>query len=100
MAECATAASCASSGGGSSVGTDLNGGELCALRAEEGREARERRVNAKEGERLSRSPYLFTAEEIVGARFAAHDLVTDGELRPHDLRHDLLCGLTAARSDT
>ena len=37
-AECATTASCASSGGGSSVGTDLNGGELCTLCAEEGRE--------------------------------------------------------------
>ena len=66
-AQCATTASCALSGGGSSVGTDLNGGELCALCAEEGREARERRVSAKEGERLPRSPYLFTAEEIVGA---------------------------------
>ena len=59
-----------------------------------------REENAKGGKDLSRSPYLFTTEEIVGARFAAHDLVIDGKLRPHDLRHDLLCGLTAARSAT
>ena len=58
-----------SASGGSSACTDLNvGGELCALCAEGRREARERRMNAKEGERLPRSTYLFTAEEIVGDR--------------------------------
>ena len=75
-------------------------GVVCALCAGEEKEEEGRKRVRRRGNKDSPLSYLFTLEEIVGARFAAHDLVTDGELRPHDLRHDLLCGLTAARSAT
>ena len=71
-------------------------GVVCALCAGEEKEEEGKKRVRRRGNKDSPLSYLFTLEEIVGARFAAHDLVTDGELRPHDL----LCGLTAARSAT
>ena len=35
-----------------------------------------------------------------GCGFSVHGSRNGRGLTPHDLRHDLLCGLTAARSDT
>ena len=69
---------------------------LCA-----GEEKEEESKSECEGGKQCPLPTIYGRfGEIVGARSAAHDLVTDEKLRPHDLRHDLLYGLTAARSAT
>ena len=71
-----------------------------ALESEENEEARRKRRECEGGKRFVPLPLFIYAEEIVGARFTAHDLVNDGELWPHDRGHDSRCGLTAARSAT
>ena len=53
-------------------------GVACALGAREEEEGK-RRVNAEGGERLPRSPYLLTVEEIVARDFLRTIPVTDGE---------------------
>ena len=69
----------ASASGGSSACASLcTGGEIRALCAGEGKEAGRGRANAEGGERLPRSPYLFVAEEIVGADFLHTVPVTGG----------------------
>ena len=79
--------SCTSFGGDSSACASLcAGGKLRALCAGEGEEeARRWKVSAEGRRSCPRSSYLFTAAEIVGARFSAHD--------PRNGR-----GLTAPRS--
>ena len=68
-AEYATTAACTLSGGGSTACTNpCGGGKFRALCAGEGREARKKESECGEGEiKQPRSPYLSTAEEIVGA---------------------------------
>ena len=82
-AEYATTAACALSGGGSTACTNpCGGGEFRALCAGDGREARKKRMNAEGGERLPRSPYLLTVEEIVARDSLRTIPVTDGDNHP------------------
>ena len=71
------------SGGGSTACTNpCGGGEFRAQCAGDGREARKKRMNAEGGERLPRSPYLLSVEEIVARDFLRTIPVTDGDNHP------------------